>query len=343
MNGLPAVRVLLAAACLGATGLAAPAHAALLNCAGVKLAAAKGVPALTLHEYKFAGSCQVVAFGGLNTSGSETLMVDAGATWNATTRILTERLRVEGSLGKHSGDVETVFKCDSDPLIGAAACVVVAHKNSTKLDEFSGPPIKQNQPILKGRTTMAEAAKFSKLPMEDIAAAMQQKASGGASGAGAKAGASDASSAGAKAGAGASDASSAGAKAGASAGAKLGANAGASTVGGTAARVAPAMQPSAGAVAAPVTTPQWGAPSTPPAHAAPSAAGGQRSQATLGGGPSTVVPVAPAGGVARELAAVSCSAIAGLRFSCATRAGFERCEALRREHRVEQCSLDAPR
>ena len=39
MNEFPAVRVLLAAACLGAAGLAMPAHAALLNCEGLKLAA----------------------------------------------------------------------------------------------------------------------------------------------------------------------------------------------------------------------------------------------------------------------------------------------------------------
>ena len=171
MNEFPAVRVLLAAACLGAAGLAMPAHAALLNCAGLKLAAAKGVPALTLHDYKFAGSCQVVAFGGMNQSSSETLIVDGVATWNATTGTLKERLRVEGSLGKHSGDVESVFKCGGDPLIGAAACVVVSHNNSTKLDEFSGPPLKQHQPILKGRTTMAEAAQFSKPPLEGAAAA----------------------------------------------------------------------------------------------------------------------------------------------------------------------------
>jgi hypothetical protein len=338
MNEFPAVRVLLAAACLGAAGLAMPAHAALLNCEGLKLAAAKGVPALTLHDYKFAGSCQLVAFGGMNQSSSETLIVDGVATWNATTGTLKERLRVEGSLGKHSGDVETVFKCGGDPLIGAAACVVVSHNNSTKLDEFSGPPLKQHQPILKGRTTMAEATQFSKPPLEGAAAALTETSKlGQKSPAGG--GANDASSAGAKTGAGAYDASSAGAKAGASAGA------GTPTVGGTAMRVAPAMQPSAGSVAPPATTPQRGALSTPSAHAAPSgAAGGQRAQATLAGGSSSVVPAAAAGGAARELAALSCTAAPGEgRFTCATRAGFDRCEAMRRERKVERCTLEARR
>ena len=322
MNEFPAVRVLLAAACLGAAGLAMPAHAALLNCAGLKLAAAKGVPALTLHDYKFAGSCQVVAFGGMNQSSSETLIVDGVATWNATTGTLKERLRVEGSLGKHSGDVESVFKCGGDPLIGAAACVVVSHNNSTKLDEFSGPPLKQHQPILKGRTTMAEAAQFSKPPLEGAAAALKETSKLGQK---------------SPAGGGANDASSAGAKAGAGAGTP--------TVGGTAMRVAPAMQPSAGSVAPPATTPQRGALSTPSTHAAPSgAAGGQRAQATLAGGSSSVVPAAAAGGAARELAALSCTAAPGEgRFTCATRAGFDRCEAMRRERKVERCTLDARR
>ena len=322
MNEFPAVRVLLAAACLGAAGLAMPAHAALLNCAGLKLAAAKGVPALMLHDYKFAGSCQVVAFGGMNQSSSETLIVDGVATWNATTGTLKERLRVEGSLGKHSGDVESVFKCGGDPLIGAAACVVVSHNNSTKLDEFSGPPLKQHQPILKGRTTMAEAAQFSKPPLEGAAAALKETSKLGQK---------------SPAGGGANDASSAGAKAGAGAGTP--------TVGGTAMRVAPAMQPSAGSVAPPATTPQRGALSTPSTHAAPSgAAGGQRAQATLAGGSSSVVPAAAAGGAARELAALSCTAAPGEgRFTCATRAGFDRCEAMRRERKVERCTLDARR
>jgi hypothetical protein len=329
MNGLPAVRGLLAAACLSAAGLAVPAHAAFLNCAGIKLAAAKGVPAPTMHEYKFTGSCQLVGFGGIDMSSSETLMVDAAATWNPTTRTLNERLRVEGSLGKHSGKVDTVFKCDNDPLIGAAACVVVTHDNSTKLDEFSGPPLKQNQPILKGRTTMAEAAQLSNpAALQGAAAALKETSKVGKQ-------APDGASVGAKAGAGASDAS--------SAGAKIGAGAGTSTGGGTVMRVAPAMQPSAGSVATSATTPQRGALPPPSAHAAMSAAGGQRAQAPSAGGSSTVVPVAATGGVARELAAVSCSANAGLRFSCATRAGFDRCEALKRERRVEQCSLIAPR
>lgn len=49
--------------------------------------------------------------------------------------------------------------------------------------------------------------------------------------------------------------------------------------------------------------------------------------------------IAPTG-IAGELAAVSCTAgPGGLRFSCATREGFDRCEALRRERKVERCTF----
>jgi hypothetical protein len=48
--------------------------------------------------------------------------------------------------------------------------------------------------------------------------------------------------------------------------------------------------------------------------------------------------------IARELAAAGCSAgPGGSRFACATRAGFDRCEALQRERRVEQCALSERR
>lgn len=44
--------------------------------------------------------------------------------------------------------------------------------------------------------------------------------------------------------------------------------------------------------------------------------------------------------VDRELAALSCTAATdGLRFACTTRAGLERCEALRREQKVARCTL----
>jgi hypothetical protein len=63
--------------------------------------------------------------------------------------------------------------------------------------------------------------------------------------------------------------------------------------------------------------------------------------------PSSALPAVQkpaAASAARELIAVSCSAgLGGLRFNCATRAGFERCEALRAQRQVEHCALNERR
>jgi hypothetical protein len=43
----------------------------------------------------------------------------------------------------------------------------------------------------------------------------------------------------------------------------------------------------------------------------------------------------------RELVSASCtrSDAGGLRFNCTTRAGFDRCESMRRQRQVEHCAL----
>lgn len=101
----------------------------------------------------------------------------------------------------------------------------------------------------------------------------------------------------------------------------------------------PAAQPASTVARAPAPTlaPNWGSTSrqavavTPPAPAA--AAPAPRADTAL---------IARAISPARELAALSCTAAPGeMRFTCATRAGMDRCEVLRRERKVERCSLDA--
>ena len=92
--------------------------------------------------------------------------------------------------------------------------------------------------------------------------------------------------------------------------------------------------PLAGRAAAPLSSP----PSMPILAPAPSAA-----RAPPPPPPTTVVASAAAASIAatqRELAVVACtSPQGGLRFTCPTRVGYDRCEALRRERRVEQCTL----
>jgi len=66
---------------------------------------------------------------------------------------------------------------------------------------------------------------------------------------------------------------------------------------------------------------------------------------TRGAPPTLAANVAPATAeITRQMNAVSCSADrGGLRFRCTTRTGFDRCEALRAQHKVEQCTLNERR
>jgi len=97
--------------------------------------------------------------------------------------------------------------------------------------------------------------------------------------------------------------------------------------------------PGAGRTAAPGAAPNWSALGAAPGSSPPMTA------ARVGAPSMTANSTAPASdAIARELAAAGCSAgPGGSRFACATRAGFDRCEALQRERRVEQCALSERR
>jgi len=103
----------------------------------------------------------------------------------------------------------------------------------------------------------------------------------------------------------------------------------------------PAVQAPAsptGRAPAPGAAPNWGALGGAAGASPPQSA--VTAPSPLAGNPAAAASDA----ITRELAAASCSAGAGgLRFSCTTRAGFARCEALRRERRVEQCTLNERR
>lgn len=101
-----------------------------------------------------------------------------------------------------------------------------------------------------------------------------------------------------------------------------------------AAQSLPAQRAQSGAM------PNWGAAAQ--AGAVPPPAAAARAQAA----PTTTATTtaASAAAIQKDLAAESCTAPAGgLRFTCASRSGFDRCEGLRRERKVEQCTLAARR
>jgi hypothetical protein len=133
------------------------------NCEGLKLQAATGVVSLTSavgtrHTYQFLGTC---------FDGAKTFPAEASAEWDRTSFSLRENFRILGtfvnSAGKsYSGSVQTLFKCNEDPLVvPQAACNGVAHNNQTGARFLSRPYLEQHRPITKGKTTFAEAKALS--------------------------------------------------------------------------------------------------------------------------------------------------------------------------------------
>lgn len=107
----------------------------------------------------------------------------------------------------------------------------------------------------------------------------------------------------------------------------------------------PAVQAPANSRLPAVQTP---APSTAPTAPNWGALGGQAGSlqppapATRAGSTSAATAAVLDPATERALAAASCTrtpGASGLRFSCASRAGLERCETLRRQSKVEQCTL----
>ncbi len=102
-----------------------------------------------------------------------------------------------------------------------------------------------------------------------------------------------------------------------------------------------ARVPGAGTAAA-----NWGALGTPAAGSPQRPSAAQSTRAAPSALATHAGPAALDAATERALSAASCArpaAASGLRFTCTTRAGFDRCEALRRDRKVEQCTLNERR
>lgn len=130
------------------------------SCEGLKLKAATGVVAATggvvgtKHSYSFVGTC---------FDGAKTFPAVARVEWDRASFSLKEEFGILGtfvnSAGKsYSGGVQSLFKCNEDPLVvPQAACNGVSHNNQTGAKFLSRPYLEQHRPITKGKTTLAEA------------------------------------------------------------------------------------------------------------------------------------------------------------------------------------------
>jgi hypothetical protein len=135
-----------------------------VSCAGLKLQSAVGVPDQPKHKYVFGGSCRVYQSGGDSPNPQHSFPVKAEALWDGPAHKLSESLTILGKFtyfGEEiSGSLSSTYLCDTDPVIGKAACNGSQHSTSIKLPQLS-KPFAAHQPITAGRTTLAEAAALS--------------------------------------------------------------------------------------------------------------------------------------------------------------------------------------
>jgi hypothetical protein len=136
------------------------------DCGQFKLKEVQVGPAQELRTYWFNGVCRIWIVklkGGKaqGTTGETSLWAEAKATWNAKSNALEERVKLTDPAGKHSGGLESSFKCTQDPIVQKTNCVRLSFKNMTDWTGFAAPTDK-NRPMLAGHATAAEAGALAK-------------------------------------------------------------------------------------------------------------------------------------------------------------------------------------
>jgi hypothetical protein len=160
---------LVALAFAGAAPATSHAVETSVSCEDLKLAQAECLPGGPDHAYVFGGFCtfSITEKGGAfskSYASHKPFPVEVVARWKAQEKTLREVLQVQGGFEWNGqvvgGELETVYVCSEDPVIGTAACNVKQHTNDTGLAGLSVAS-QAFTPITHGRTTLAEAAKLS--------------------------------------------------------------------------------------------------------------------------------------------------------------------------------------
>jgi hypothetical protein len=141
------------------------------DCHALKLKSASGVPQSMTHGYHFSGTCNIL----FDSTVLITVPAAASATWDGTKHQLEENFKVLATVKYpgvddgnthynggtiNPGPVSSVFKCNDDPLVTNASCITTSHINQSDFPQFSNPA-NQNRPLLKGKTSLAEAQALS--------------------------------------------------------------------------------------------------------------------------------------------------------------------------------------
>lgn len=135
------------------------------RCDQFKLKEVQAGPTAATRIYWFTGVCTIWTVhlkGGKEqgTSGETSLWAEAKATWNAQKNELEEKVKLTDPGGKHSGGLESGFKCLQDPIVQKVDCVRLKFSNGTDWTGFS-VPVDKNRPMLAGRTSPAEVEKLA--------------------------------------------------------------------------------------------------------------------------------------------------------------------------------------
>lgn len=149
-----------------------PTYSDKVDCSGLKLKDATGVPSAGKHGYVLVGICRSWLTGPLGTMGKEVkAFMTLQAAWDQKANTFSEAAKLEGGV---SGKVQTQFKCSSDPYLGNsspvssfgnafsgnAPCIRISHTNTTPWPGLTVNPNK-GWPIGLGHVNADEAAKLS--------------------------------------------------------------------------------------------------------------------------------------------------------------------------------------
>ena len=162
------------------------------DCHALKLKDASGVPQGSEHSYEFVGTCNINIVKDSGPSVMQTVPAVAKGVWNGPAKTFEESFKVLGevhipgqsittsssifgstsvnlsSADISSGAVSSIFQCNDDPLVSSAACLLSQHSNNSGFEPFSNPAVQQHRPLLKGKTTLAEATDLSKKHVQTV-------------------------------------------------------------------------------------------------------------------------------------------------------------------------------
>lgn len=118
-----------------------------VDCRGLKLVSASGIPAGPTREYKLHGLCKILevysktgSFASFEYDQEDpeaktlaTVWTDVDATWNSQTGDFTEDAKTQAP---YAGLVSMALRCASDPVLTGVTCKGLGYSNTTGWDGF---------------------------------------------------------------------------------------------------------------------------------------------------------------------------------------------------------------